>query len=160
MSCLQTIQDHVIIRDTVGYEAISKIDVMDMPKVMEFLKVVNNYIKMSKLTWKMRRCSNTYNKFNFDDFFNKILTYIEEGDLKSKLIKLKNEKRIVYVENCGEYSYFDKDGIAHGVEPLILPNGEKITQKRKEYQPNLRIQYYPGGGCGEEKTILIAINYE
>jgi hypothetical protein len=49
MSDLQTIQQHTLIRNTVGYEVISKIDVLDLPQVLSFLKVVSNYSRMIKI---------------------------------------------------------------------------------------------------------------
>lgn len=41
--------DHLIIRETVGYHCISKIELEDIPDVMEFLKIVFNYVKMKTL---------------------------------------------------------------------------------------------------------------
>jgi hypothetical protein len=49
MNKLDIIKNHILIRETIGYEAISKVDVLDMPEVMEFLKIVSNYIKMSSV---------------------------------------------------------------------------------------------------------------
>lgn len=45
----KTIESHILIRETVGYEVISKIDVFDLPGVLEFLQIVSNYIKMKKI---------------------------------------------------------------------------------------------------------------
>lgn len=49
MNKLQTIQEHITIRETSGYSLIEKIDELDIPEVIEFLKVVHNYLKMEKL---------------------------------------------------------------------------------------------------------------
>jgi hypothetical protein len=49
MNELQLVENHILIRETVGYEIISKIDVLDLPEVFGFLKIVNNYIKMSNI---------------------------------------------------------------------------------------------------------------
>ena len=46
MRDLQTIEEHILIRDTVGYDVISKVDVFDIPQVLHFLKICNNYIKL------------------------------------------------------------------------------------------------------------------
>lgn len=48
-SKLQTIEEHILIRDTIGYDGIRNIDVFDLPTVMEFLKIVNNYNRMSNI---------------------------------------------------------------------------------------------------------------
>jgi hypothetical protein len=39
----------MIIRDTVGYDAISKVEIEDLPTVMEFLTIVWNYKKMTNI---------------------------------------------------------------------------------------------------------------
>ena len=46
---LNIIEDHIIIRDTIGYERISEIEVSDIPSVMDFLKIVYNYKRMTRL---------------------------------------------------------------------------------------------------------------
>lgn len=40
------VNEHQIIRDTVGYDGIKEIDTVDMPQVMDFLQIVWNYTKM------------------------------------------------------------------------------------------------------------------
>jgi hypothetical protein len=49
MNKLQTIDEHIIIRETSGYSLIEKVDVIDVPEVIEFLRVVHNYLKMERL---------------------------------------------------------------------------------------------------------------
>jgi hypothetical protein len=49
MNELQTINEHITIRNTIGYDLISKIDVCDVPNVLKFLKIVDNYINMSEI---------------------------------------------------------------------------------------------------------------
>jgi hypothetical protein len=49
MNDLEVIEQHILIRDTVGYELLEKIDVYDMPNFLSFLKIVDNYNKMNKL---------------------------------------------------------------------------------------------------------------
>jgi hypothetical protein len=39
----------MIIRNTIGYDLISEIDVCDVPNVLKFLKIVDNYINMSEI---------------------------------------------------------------------------------------------------------------
>jgi hypothetical protein len=46
---LDIIDEHIIIRETVGYDAIKNIDPMDIPEIISFLKVVHNYIKMKNI---------------------------------------------------------------------------------------------------------------
>lgn len=49
MNTLDIIDHHTIIRETVGYEVLAEVDLMDMPKVMEFLKIVYNYNRMKRV---------------------------------------------------------------------------------------------------------------
>jgi hypothetical protein len=49
---LQLIEEHDIIRETVGYDVISKVDLIDLPAVMEFLNIVNNYNRMKRVEEK------------------------------------------------------------------------------------------------------------
>jgi hypothetical protein len=46
MNWLELSLEHETIRETVGYSVIEKIELEDIPTVMEFLKIVHNYIKM------------------------------------------------------------------------------------------------------------------
>lgn len=41
--------EHLIIRETVGYDLISEISYEDIPVVMNFLQIVFNYIKMDNI---------------------------------------------------------------------------------------------------------------
>lgn len=52
MHDLKTIEEHILIRETVGYSLLDKIDVVDMPKFLEFLKITKNYLDMKKLSGK------------------------------------------------------------------------------------------------------------
>lgn len=45
-NALQTIDEHLIIRETVGYDVIEKFEVWDLPSVLDFLTIVHNYLKM------------------------------------------------------------------------------------------------------------------
>lgn len=49
MSDLDLIDEHIIIRETVGYEFLNGVDVIDIPEVMRFLKIVYNYNKMKSI---------------------------------------------------------------------------------------------------------------
>lgn len=49
MNALQTIDEHIIIRETVGYNGIKDVEVYDLPSVLEFLKIVYNYQRMNRL---------------------------------------------------------------------------------------------------------------
>jgi len=46
MSVLQTIDEHLYIRETVGYDIIKEVPLEDMPTVINFLKIVYNYNRM------------------------------------------------------------------------------------------------------------------
>ena len=52
MNTLDLIEEHIIIRETVGYEVLSDIEIEDVPEVMKFLKIVYNYRRMSNLISK------------------------------------------------------------------------------------------------------------
>lgn len=47
---LDLIDEHMVIRETVGYDFLNKVDVVDIPEVIKFLKVVFNYAKMDNLS--------------------------------------------------------------------------------------------------------------
>ena len=49
MSAIETINQHTVIRETIGYEGIKDIEIYDLPQVLDFLKVVYNYQRMQKL---------------------------------------------------------------------------------------------------------------
>lgn len=46
MNSLDIIDHHFVIRETVGYEFINKIEIHDLPEVIQFLTVVYNYNRM------------------------------------------------------------------------------------------------------------------
>ncbi len=46
MSVLQTIDEHLYIRETVGYDVIKEVPLEDMPTIINFLKIVYNYNRM------------------------------------------------------------------------------------------------------------------
>ena len=48
MNHIDIIDEHLIIRETVGYEVLNQVAIEDMPKVMEFLKIVYNFNRMKK----------------------------------------------------------------------------------------------------------------
>lgn len=49
MSPLDQIDEHQIIRETVGYEFLKDIELHDIPEVMKFLKIIYNYKKIVHL---------------------------------------------------------------------------------------------------------------
>jgi len=49
MNDLEIIDQHTVIRETVGYEGIADIEVYDLPQVLDFLKIVYNYQRMNRL---------------------------------------------------------------------------------------------------------------
>ena len=49
MNHIDIIDEHLIIRETVGYEVLNQVPIEDMPKVLEFLKIVYNYNRMKRV---------------------------------------------------------------------------------------------------------------
>ena len=49
MNAINIIDHHQIIRETVGYEVLNQVPIEDMPKVMEFLKIVYNHNRMKRV---------------------------------------------------------------------------------------------------------------
>lgn len=49
MNELQIIKEHMIIRETIGYDAIKDVKLHDLPQVIKFLQIVWNYQKMCKI---------------------------------------------------------------------------------------------------------------
>jgi len=52
MKAIDIIDEHIIIRETVGYKAIEGIELCDLPEIIQFLKIVYNYKKMNNLNKK------------------------------------------------------------------------------------------------------------
>lgn len=50
MNPLDLIDEHEIIRETVGYEFLNNVELVDIPEIMGFLKIVYNYKKINNLT--------------------------------------------------------------------------------------------------------------
>jgi len=48
MKDYQIIDEHIIIRETVGYDILKDIEVSDIPNVLKFLKIIFNYKSMCK----------------------------------------------------------------------------------------------------------------
>jgi len=49
MGDLEIINQHIDIRETIGYEALSDVELCDLPGVLHFLKIVNNYQRMVRI---------------------------------------------------------------------------------------------------------------
>lgn len=49
MNTLDLVEEHIIIRETVGYEVLNNIEIEDIPEVIKFLKIVYNYKRMTNL---------------------------------------------------------------------------------------------------------------
>lgn len=49
MNTLDLIEEHIIIRETVGYEFLNNIEIENIPEVIKFLKIVYNYKRMNNL---------------------------------------------------------------------------------------------------------------
>jgi len=61
MKALEIIDEHIIIRETVGYDFLKGIEVSDLPQVIDFLKIVYNYNRMTQKL-KEIECSNPSQK--------------------------------------------------------------------------------------------------
>ncbi len=48
MDALDIIDQHLIIRETVGYDVLKDVAIEDMPTVMKFLKIVYSYNRMKR----------------------------------------------------------------------------------------------------------------
>lgn len=61
MGALDIVDEHIIIRETVGYDFLKDIEVSDLPPIIDFLKVVHNY---NRITQKLKEieCSNPSQK--------------------------------------------------------------------------------------------------
>ena len=49
MKWWQTIDEHQIIRETCGYDFIAEVDIVDLPEVINFLRICHNYTKMQNI---------------------------------------------------------------------------------------------------------------
>ena len=49
MNGIEIIDEHIIIRETIGYDGIKDVEFWDLPGVLQFLKIVYNYQKMVNL---------------------------------------------------------------------------------------------------------------
>ena len=49
MNTLDLIDEHNIVRETVGYEVLNNIEIENIPEVIKFLKIVYNYKRMNNL---------------------------------------------------------------------------------------------------------------
>lgn len=49
MNPITTIEQHETIRNTIGYNLLSQIDLVDLPVVIDFLTVVNNYNNLKRI---------------------------------------------------------------------------------------------------------------
>jgi hypothetical protein len=50
MNPLDLIDEHEVIRETVGYEFLNNVELVDIPEIIGFLKIVYNYKKINNLT--------------------------------------------------------------------------------------------------------------
>jgi hypothetical protein len=52
MNPIDLIDEHQIIRETVGYEFLKDVELVDIPEVMKFLKIIYNYKKLKAIEEK------------------------------------------------------------------------------------------------------------
>jgi hypothetical protein len=55
MKDTDVIDHHQIIRETVGYEVLNQFPLEDMPRIMEFLKVIYNHQRMNRFNQRFGR---------------------------------------------------------------------------------------------------------
>lgn len=55
MDALDIIDEHLAIRETVGYEVLNEVPIEDMPTVLNFLKIVYNYNRMKRVAEQEKR---------------------------------------------------------------------------------------------------------
>ncbi len=53
MNPIELIDEHQIIRETVGYEFLNDVELCDIPEVMKFLKIIWNYKKIKAIDEKI-----------------------------------------------------------------------------------------------------------
>ena len=58
MEAFDLVEEHLIIRETVGYEFFNRLAIEDVPPVLDFLKIVNNYQKLNRLYEAKTTCKN------------------------------------------------------------------------------------------------------
>ncbi len=46
------IEEHIIIRETIGYKELNDVPVENIPKVLSFLRIVHNYLIMKRIEKK------------------------------------------------------------------------------------------------------------
>lgn len=49
MHDLEIIEQHQVIRETIGYEKLNEVELVDIPELLRFLKVMHDYIKMQQI---------------------------------------------------------------------------------------------------------------
>ena len=47
MNTLDLIEEHIIVRETVGYEVLNNIEIEDIPEVIKFLKIVQYIVPLN-----------------------------------------------------------------------------------------------------------------
>lgn len=106
----------------------------------------------------MSECYTQHTKFNYNDWFKGILSYIKDNEIKSKLIDLNKYGQLMYTEHCGSLEYFDINGNKQEIEPYYL-NGKRITRPRRKHEHNLCFQYCPNKELtGERRYITLKID--
>ena len=51
---LEIIEEHILIRDTCGYDVIAQANVCDIPQILHFLRICNNYVKLQRIDEQKR----------------------------------------------------------------------------------------------------------
>ena len=46
---IKIIDHHNVIRETIGYEGMSDLELIDIPQVMDFLRIVYNYKRLKEI---------------------------------------------------------------------------------------------------------------
>lgn len=57
---VRQIDEHRVIRDTIGYDQLKNVSLEDMPNVLKFLKIVDNYNRIHRLTKDHNKLNELY----------------------------------------------------------------------------------------------------
>lgn len=139
MNTLDIIDEHLAIRETVGYEVLNEVPIEDMPKVLEFLKIVYNYNRMKRHV-EAKTEDEEYEKYK------KSLSILNEQKEERELIKKilsdprnadgfsDDEHRYPRYQYQG-YTYILNDELTYivGIEvPRIMVDDWKMREDLKE----------------------------
>ena len=81
MNDIDLIDEHTVIRETIGYRALNTVRIEDIPETIKFLKVIYNYTKMHSINKTINEGETTMGEINNNN--NNPGTSINMDDLRS-----------------------------------------------------------------------------